>query len=238
MINRILQKMNGTSADPAALAAALADLDQQRAATRDKIDELGKRRHQALLDDADDATLDKIERQIDRETIRLEKINLAEAPLRERLGAARAEQRRAQLAEFKGEIGQVGRVLVDAARVLVSAANAYVLLGDRMRGAGFEKEMGAHYINAPMLNGAFLASHELIEIFAGELMRVTAAPKPKKRPAAKTTQPEKVASKPAPGGNQSMVGDRVTVPASTARSLMENGAADFAQDQTGATEGA
>jgi hypothetical protein len=190
MINRILQKMNGSSADPAALAAALADLDQQRAATRDKIDELGKRRHQALLDDASDDVLDKIERQIDRETIRLEKINLAEAPLRERLGAARAEQRRVQLAEFRGEIGRVGRALVDAARDLVVAADEYAALGDRMRSAGFEAEMGSHFIPAPMLNGSFLAAPALVDQFAREVERVMAPPaKAKKRPAAAKAQP-------------------------------------------------
>jgi hypothetical protein len=33
-----------------------------------------------------------------------------------------------------------------------------------------------------------------------------------------------------PGGSQSMIGDRVTLPARTALSLVENGAADFVKE--------
>jgi hypothetical protein len=283
MLNAILKKLNGASGDPAALQAALAGLISERNKTRDEIDALVKKRHQALLDDESDDVLDRIERQIDRATVKLEKINVSEPPLRQRIVAARAEQRRAQLAKFKTEVRQVGSALIDAARLLIAAAEHYTLVGDRMRAAGFENEMAAHYITPPMLSGNFLAAPELVETFAREVerMTVTAPPaKPKKRAAPKaqpapTLAPKqsggtidtrmergiRVDTSPAsprpnrplfadmiaadsnhatvvllragvdlPGGSQSMIGDRVTLPASTAQSLVENGAADFVKE--------
>lgn len=90
MLNKILKSLNGHSAEPATVAEALAQLGRDRDAVRAEIDNLNQRRRQALLDDATDAELDKIERQIDRATVRLEKLVLSEQPLRDQLTTARA----------------------------------------------------------------------------------------------------------------------------------------------------
>jgi hypothetical protein len=92
MLKTILSKLNGHAAEPPPLAEALAQLGRDRSAAEAAIAEVHQRRRQALLDDADDKTLDKLERELDRATIHLEKLNIAEAPLRAQLASARAGQ--------------------------------------------------------------------------------------------------------------------------------------------------
>src|SRR5271154_5458709 len=96
MFNKIIATLNGHGSEAASLEAAILQLGRDRDEARARIDELQKKRHRALLDDASDADLDKLERQLDRALTRLEKLNLAEPPLLERLTGARsvARQRR------------------------------------------------------------------------------------------------------------------------------------------------
>jgi hypothetical protein len=105
MFNKLMQRLNGHSVEPPSLAEALAQLGRDRVTVRAEIAELNARRTQALLDDATDAELDRIERQIDRANVKLEKLNLAEAPLRQQLEAAKAKVRAAAepglIAEFR-----------------------------------------------------------------------------------------------------------------------------------------
>jgi hypothetical protein len=89
LFNKILAGLNGHGSEAESLDAALVQLGRDRDETRGKIDELQKQRHQLLLDDGTDADLDKLERQIDRAETRLEKQNMSEAPLRERLAAGK-----------------------------------------------------------------------------------------------------------------------------------------------------
>jgi hypothetical protein len=90
MFNKLVTKMNGAGVDPVALEAELAKVAADRADTLAAIERANGRRHQALMDDETDAEIDKIERQIDRATTRLEKLGLAEAGLREQLAMAKA----------------------------------------------------------------------------------------------------------------------------------------------------
>jgi hypothetical protein len=90
MLNKLLERLNGHAADAAALAEALEQLGRERIAARTSLKELQERRRQALLDDASDAALDRLEREIDRGQSRIEKLDMAEAPLREQLSAAQA----------------------------------------------------------------------------------------------------------------------------------------------------
>ncbi len=93
MLKTIIKRLNGSAVEPLSLAEALEQLGRDRETVRADIADLNARRKQALLDDATDAELDKIERQIDRANVKLEKLTLAEAPLREQLEAARAKAR-------------------------------------------------------------------------------------------------------------------------------------------------
>jgi hypothetical protein len=91
MLNNFLTRLNGSSADPATLLAAIDDIGRNRAATQAQIAELVAKRHQGLHDDLDDDALAKISLQIERAKVRLEKLDLAEPALREKLAAATAE---------------------------------------------------------------------------------------------------------------------------------------------------
>jgi hypothetical protein len=90
MLTKLLERLNGHAGDPASLAEALGALGRERIAARTSLKELQERRRQALLDDAADSQLDKLEREIDRGQTRIEKLDMAEAPLREQLSAAQA----------------------------------------------------------------------------------------------------------------------------------------------------
>jgi hypothetical protein len=90
MLNEIVRRLNGHGEDPESLEEALKLLADQKAAARAALTECHERRRQALLDDASDAALDKLEREIERGETRIEKLTIAEPSLRERLRVARA----------------------------------------------------------------------------------------------------------------------------------------------------
>lgn len=125
MLKTILKKLNGHGDEAVAIEAALLQLDRDLEVAGAKIDELNIRRHQALLDDADDATLDKIEREIDRATVRMEKLTISEEPLRTRLTAVHAKKRKEAEAALipahraaRGEYCAALRAMVAARRKL------------------------------------------------------------------------------------------------------------------------
>ncbi|MHB8816558.1 MAG: hypothetical protein ACYDAE_25300 [Steroidobacteraceae bacterium] len=129
MFEAIHKRLNGNALEPASVSEALAKVLADRDSTRAHLEQLNQRRRQALLDDATDAVLDKVEREIDRATIQLEKLTLAEQPLRDQLEAARAratlEQRdrdRAEFAEAFEPLAQDAFALSQRAAGLVARA--------------------------------------------------------------------------------------------------------------------
>src|SRR6267154_4287893 len=90
MLNKLLEKLNGQSADAVQLARALVELGEEESAARRGLADVQERRRQALLDDASDAVLDKLERELTRASARIDKCELSAPLLRERLAAARA----------------------------------------------------------------------------------------------------------------------------------------------------
>jgi hypothetical protein len=93
MLNALVKKLNGSGDKPEALQGLIEQLERARGEARDKLAELQVRRHQALLDDADDATLNKLERDIARAEVRIEKIDLAIPGIRKRLAFAQSKAR-------------------------------------------------------------------------------------------------------------------------------------------------
>jgi hypothetical protein len=189
MFHAIIKKLNGTSADPATLQATLADLDRERTATRAEIEAQQKRRHQALLDDEPDSVIDKIERELARATVRLEKLNVAEAPLRERIAAAKADaQKRAIGRHFDIIAARYADLRAD---VLKAEASQVALM--QARDAAIA-EVGEHAVNLALpifAFGALLGSghaQHFVEQNDGTLAAARAARardgSPKKAPAA------------------------------------------------------
>jgi hypothetical protein len=89
MLKTILSTLNGHASELDSLNAALVQLRRDRAAATAQLTALNAERRQALLDDASDAALDKLERQIDRKTIHLEKLSISEEPLKLKIAAAK-----------------------------------------------------------------------------------------------------------------------------------------------------
>lgn len=92
MLNELIRRLNGHGEDAESLDEAVQRLAVEQTAARAALKELHERRREALLDDASDNALDKLEREIAHAETRLEKLALAEPSLRERLRAARVAQ--------------------------------------------------------------------------------------------------------------------------------------------------
>ncbi len=131
MLNAILNKLNGHAIAPDALEEALTQLGKDREATRTDIDSINQRRRQALLDDASDSEIDKLDRLVDRATIRLEKLNISEQPLRERLTAAQGEARKKTLARERAAFRAEFDPFCDELRSAVARAPQLLAIGSR-----------------------------------------------------------------------------------------------------------
>ena len=176
MIKSILKKLNGHAAEAPSLSAALTELEGARTATLKEIEELNQNRRQALLDDESDSVLDKIERSLDRANIRLEKINLAEGPLRDQLAVANATERarrwNVHLAAYRGaaaEFISAARNVAERHAEVISAMNA-------ARREGFEREMATSMPSTPNVGGGALCSTELIDTFERTLNPASRSP--------------------------------------------------------------
>ena len=165
MIKSILKKLNGHAAEAPSLAVALTELEQARAGTLAEIKALNQQRQQALLDDESDAVLDKIERLLDRANIRLEKINLAEGPLRDQLVVANATERARRwgthLTQYRGAAAE----FLSAARNVAVRHDDIVAAMNEARREGFEREVASFMPPTPNVGGGALCVPELIDNF-------------------------------------------------------------------------
>jgi hypothetical protein len=184
MLNALTKKLNGKGSDPAALVEALASLGRDTEAARRELAELKIRRHQALLDDADDSALDKIERLIARAESRIEKLILAEPGLRERLTSAQAAARQQRLSTLTADYRAAAVAFVESARGTAAAHAALVAIAEQARATGFEREV-FKLPATPNLGGHALCAPELIDLFAAA---IAGPSKPPTRPVANTTQ--------------------------------------------------
>jgi hypothetical protein len=92
MLNELIRRLNGHGEDAESLDEAVQRLTVEQSAAHGALKELHERRREALLDDASDSVLDKLERDIAHAESRIEKLALAEPSLRERLRTARVAQ--------------------------------------------------------------------------------------------------------------------------------------------------
>ena len=165
MIKSILKKLNGHAAEAPSLVVALTELEQARAGTLAEIEQLNQNRRQALLDDESDAVLDKIERALDRANIRLEKINVAEGPLRDQLAVANATERtrrwNVHLAAYRGAAAE----FLSAARNVAARHDDIVAAMNEARREGFEREVASFMPPTPNVGGGALCATELLDNF-------------------------------------------------------------------------
>lgn len=197
MLNNIISKLNGQSGDMVALTELLAQLGRDREAVRAEIEELNQRRRQALLDDAPDAELDKIERELDRTTIRLEKLTISEAPLRERIAAAQAAVRKKAVARHFESIAAAYENLRDA----LLKADAAQIASMKAREAAIA-EVGEHALaDFPIFAFAGFLGRGAAESWVAENDRILAAARASRsgqppRPAASANKTPALASRP------------------------------------------
>ena len=122
MLNALLKKLNGHGVDVESLMIALEQLGSERQTSQRDLGELKVRRHQALLDDAPDSSLDKLERDIERTETRLKKIDLAEPGIRTRLTAAQATARKAAEPGF---VEEYSKAFADYRGALLALVDAH-----------------------------------------------------------------------------------------------------------------
>lgn len=164
MFNRITKKLNGHALEPAAVRAAMDQVGRDLAAARSELDALNLKRRTLLLDDASDTDLDRIEREIDRATIRLEKCTLAEQPLRERLGEAQADARRKRWKSLR-ESGLVAAAEFSAsARATAAAHEKYIQVRETAAREGFAVE-ALTLPPTPNISGSALLAPDLLDLF-------------------------------------------------------------------------
>jgi hypothetical protein len=165
MLNVILAKLNGHASEAESLSAALLQLGRDRDETRAKIESLQKQRHAALLDDASDTDLDKIERQIDRATVRLEKLNISEAPLVEKLAGARDAARRRRWRELHDSYRTAAGEFLVSARAAAEKHTALISIVGQAQREGFADDVRKTIPATPNANGHPLLAPELLDIF-------------------------------------------------------------------------
>lgn len=153
MLKTILKRLNGHAAEAPSLNEALEQVGRDRSDTEAELARLNAERKQLLLDDAADATLDKVERQIDRANVRLEKINLAEVPLREALAAATAAERSRRWTAHLAAHRQAAAEFLAAARAVIEKHAAVVAIMNGARREGFEKLMAGAMPATPNIGG-------------------------------------------------------------------------------------
>ena len=176
MIKSILKKLNGHAAEAPSLAAALAELEGARTATLNEIEELNQNRHQALLDDESDAVLDRIERSIDRANISLEKINVAEGPLRDQFAVASAAERARRWGTHLAAYRAAAAEFLTAAREVTARHDAVIAAMNAARREGFEREMATSMPPTPNVGGGALCSTELLDNFERALNPASCSP--------------------------------------------------------------
>ena len=164
MIKSILSRLNGHAIEPSALSEALAQLARDRAATEAEITLLNAKRRQALLDDASDEVLDKLERQIDRANVKLEKLTIAEQPLREQLATATAAERRRRWDAHVAAHRTATDEFLVAARTAAAKHAALGAVAEQARREGFEAEVQT-WPATPNVAGNLLAAPDLLDQF-------------------------------------------------------------------------
>jgi hypothetical protein len=165
MFNSIIKSLNGHGSEAESLDAALAQLARDLAETSEKIAALQKQRHQALLDDASDTDLDKIERQVARAETRLEKLNMSEAPLRERLAGAQTAARKRRWDALHAEYVEAATKFVAMARATAQEHSALIMIVSQAQREGFSGLVASTMPQTPHVGGNPLLSEELLQIF-------------------------------------------------------------------------
>jgi len=127
-----LKPRKGAPASQAAeMEAALAKLREERKSVETVVDSYGQRRANALLSDASDADIAKIDSDANLAQIRLERLELAEMALLEQIAAARDSDARARRA---GEMGASAATIeahaVNLEKAIDTLAAAFTALAD------------------------------------------------------------------------------------------------------------
>lgn len=178
MLNKVLARLNGHATDVDALVAALGEIGQEREAAKRELGELQVRRHQALLDDAADSVLDKLEREIARAETRVQKLDLAEPGVRSRLEAATQAARRRRWSELRADFIRAAEEFHQAAQAAMAKHTALIEIVTRARSEGFEHEAAAMMPPTPNLAGNAVLAEDLLAEFWQTVQRTSATANP------------------------------------------------------------
>jgi hypothetical protein len=178
MIKTLFSRLNGHGNDPASLSAMMNQLAADRVQAVEVHAARLAERHRLLLDDATDTEIDKIEREIDRAAVRIEKLDAAEPVLREKLRQAVAVKRQATVAALRAELAPAAADLIVAMRGAKRTFDAYIGVCRKFFDAGLGTECSALSATPPHLKESPFCSPELIDRFEVEVERLSQAPLP------------------------------------------------------------
>lgn len=164
MFEAIRKKLNGKALQSQPVGDALAELLQSRDTARGELAKLKERRRHALLEDAEDKAVEKLDRDIERLELRLEKIDLAEGPLREQLAAATAAERARRWQDFRDRYQEVAQHFIADARKVITAHAELRRIKDTARRDGFEHDV-TQLAPPPSMGGSALCAPDLVDIF-------------------------------------------------------------------------
>ncbi len=168
ILQTIFGSKKGASADWLAtisdVEAALARLDRERHAAKAMIADAASKRRELLLT-ATDQEIDAIDRGADAGRLTLERLEILEPQLLERLASLQSDARRALLAEFEGAYEIRAAALDKAMGALLTVFEDYQALVGQISAAGFEIELRSFVTATPLLNGGLAVTPETVELF-------------------------------------------------------------------------
>lgn len=165
MFNSIIKSLNGHGSEAESLDAALVQLSRDLDETNANIAVLKERKRAALLDDASDTDLDKIERLIERAETRLEKLNMSEAPLRERLAGAHSAARKRRWDTLHADHHSAASKFLALARATAEEHSAIIAIVDTAQREGFAGLVASTMPRTPNIEGSPLLAPDLLDIF-------------------------------------------------------------------------
>jgi hypothetical protein len=168
LISEILNYVRGAGdADTVeGVEAALHRLAAERLAANEAIGTGADRRRGLLLQDGSDKAIAALDRELDGHRLVLERLELVEGQLFERLQMLRSDRRKVNWKKFSKKYEEVALICAKATRAAIAARMEVAAAIDDARAHGFEAEAMATFAPPPFMVG--LAE---VEIFEGSLDR-------------------------------------------------------------------
>ncbi len=124
---------------------------------------------------AEDAAISKFDLLVERKEVQIEKLDLAEPGVRQKLAAAQALARQQRLRKLQGDYAAAAAAFISSARKTVAAHAALVAIAETGRLSGLERELATLAV-APNIGGTAICAPDLLDLFESALAGPPPAP--------------------------------------------------------------